>query len=68
MKRDEFKLFLDRVSVADSEDFIWWAGYLWLDLTYKQALRVLEVLRDHPCVERVPEGYQTPSGMVLRLL
>ena len=44
MKIAEFNKFKAYVETADMKDPIWWAGYLWIDLTAKQGEKMAEVL------------------------
>lgn len=74
MKRELFKRFKETVKQADASDPIWNMGYLWLDLTDKQAENLAyEVLSVHPNVEvtiDLHEGeykYRLPNGLVLTL-
>lgn len=74
MKRDLFKRFKETVKQADANDPIWYMGYLWLDLTDKQAETLAyEVLSTHPHIEvtiDLHEGvyrYRLPNGLVLTI-
>ena len=52
MKQDRYKLFKEAISTAGAKDPVWWAGYLWLDLTKKQSHEVFNILgnrRDGVC-------------------
>lgn len=44
MKRSDFGKFKEVISTAKSDDPIWWAGYLWINLTEKQSNEVIEIL------------------------
>lgn len=74
MKRDLFKRFKETVKQADASDPIWYMGYLWLDLTDKQAETLFrEVLSVHPHIEvtiDLREGvykYRLPNGLFLTI-
>lgn len=44
MKRADFGKFKEVISTARNNDPIWWAGYLWINLTEKQSNEVIEIL------------------------
>ena len=44
MKRSDFGKFKEVISTAKSDDPIWWAGYLWINLTEKQSNEVIGIL------------------------
>lgn len=44
MKRVDFGKFKEVISTARNNDPIWWAGYLWINLTEKQSNEVIEIL------------------------
>lgn len=74
MKRDLFKRFKETVKQADANDPIWHMGYLWLDLTDKQAETLAyDVLSTHPHVEVTIDlrekvyKYKLPNGLVLTI-
>ena len=74
MKRDLFKRFKETVKQADASDPIWYMGYLWLDLTDRQAETLAyEVLSVHPNIEvtiDLTDGthkYRLPNGLVLSI-
>lgn len=45
MKTAAFNNFRDYVTKADDKDPIWWAGYMWIDLTGKQCRTMYEILK-----------------------
>lgn len=52
MKQEKYKLFKEAISTAGAKDPVWWAGYLWIDLTEKQGREVFKILgnrRDNVC-------------------
>ena len=69
MKNDRFKDFLEYVGSASKTDPIWWAGYLWIDLTKRQATKTIEVLKNRPdCKLDVVNGrdvLKIPSGLAI---
>ena len=44
MKRSDFIKFKEVISIARSDDPIWWAGYFWINLTEKQSNEVIKIL------------------------
>ena len=44
MKTSQFKTFIKTLETADEQNDIWWAGYLWMDLTQKQIWKAEEIL------------------------
>jgi len=44
MKRSDFSKFKEVISNARNDDPIWWAGYLWINLTEKQSNEVIKIL------------------------
>lgn len=73
MKREQFKGFKDMVAKADSKSDIWYAGYLWLDLTAYQTRQIAKVLAVHPDVQTtlsLKDGearYRFPSGIEIKV-
>lgn len=47
MINSRFKQFIDCVATCDDNDPFWWAGYLFIDLTEKQAKKTFAI-----CSER----------------
>lgn len=70
MKTAQFKNFYNAVMRADENHPVWWMGYLWLDLTEKQAKKICQSLAINPHVKvtvNLREGqteYKMPSGFV----
>lgn len=66
MKVKEFKMFMERVQEANEHDPIWWAGYLWINLTDRQGKQMIDLLKVHPSVIRTGDNsYRIPSGFEL---
>lgn len=68
MKNDVYKRFKKGVIEADEKDPIWWLGYLWIDLTVRQAKEVIGLLSEKPFIKEVVtfnghEAYEIPSGL-----
>lgn len=72
MKRAEFNGFYEAVKTAGNNDPVWWAGYLWIDLTEKQSEKIMTALSVNTAVEITLDlrtgvtSYRLPSGMTLR--
>lgn len=72
MRNDYFKGFIDEVKTASTKDPIWYQGYLWIDLTKKQAYKTIEVLKTrNDCkIVTLNNGklaIETPSGLAIYL-
>ena len=66
MKRNDFKAFKAQVEEANEHSPIWWAGFLWINMTDKQGAEMVELLKVHPSVIRTGNNtYRTPSGFEL---
>lgn len=73
MKNDGFKRFCEYVKNAEENDPIWYAGYLWLELTEKQINQIVSIIRTGKMGVEFTIGnilfsrniVQTPSGMRL---
>lgn len=68
MKRSEFLRFKETVMVATKDDPVWWAGYLWLNLTNRQIAAIRSILYARADDFEIDEHQITlPSGIgVLR--
>ena len=72
MKNDYFKAFIEEVKNAETKDPIWYMGYLWIDLTKKQAYKTINVLMDRSDCKLVTlkngkQAIEIPSGMAIYL-
>lgn len=73
MKKEQFKSFSEAVAKADSTSDIWYAGYLWIDLTDRQVKQISNVLAVHPSVQTtlsLKDGevrYRFPSGIEIKI-
>lgn len=67
MKKSEFDLFLEEVRKAGYHSYIWWAAYMWRNLTKKQVQTMHDVIVCKPEVLKVERNgktiYQFPSGI-----
>lgn len=68
MKTQEYKNFRNYVSTATEDDPIWWAGYLWINLTEKQLITILDVLKNKDFIKETTNfrgqlGLEIPSGL-----
>ena len=71
MKKGEFKRFKKIISTCEDNDPIWWAGYLFINLTKDQYCETCEILSNRYGVVTDNMGYpsvMTPSGFCLRIL
>ena len=72
MKRTLFKGLYEKVATAGKSDPVWWAGYLWIDMTEKQTAAIYEALSVNPSVEIAIDlgtgttSYRLPSGIEMR--
>lgn len=66
MKRADFNRFYEAVMTAEEKDPIWWAGYLWINLTEKQCDNITEALTCNKYVKVSEDGYKLPSGILLK--
>lgn len=70
MKQSQFKNFYNAVLTADEKHPVWWMGYLWLDLTERQAKKICSALAPNPAVKvniNLRESrteYTMPSGFI----
>ena len=67
MKKSSYKLFKQGVETEPltNQAPIWYAGYLWIDLTEKQAAEIRHILIDRGCpIYKGRRGFEvrTPSG------
>ena len=60
MKRSEFTEMREIVRKADHNNFIWYAGQLWMDLTDRQCLELLTC--GNPVILKEGKTYLIPSG------
>ena len=67
MKTGDFKRFIKQVQEANQYSPIWWAGFLWLDMTEKQSDEMIKLLRVHPSIERNTDSFKLPSGLELKM-
>lgn len=65
MTNGQFKSFREIVETANEHDDIWWAGYLWLDLSKRQADEMRKLLKVHPSIVKAGEKLMMPSGMYM---
>lgn len=65
MTKGQFKSFREIVEMANERNDIWWAGYLWLDLTERQAEEMRKLLKVHPSIVKDGEKLMMPSGMYM---
>lgn len=70
MTKQEFSTFSRLVEKADANDFIWWQGYYWIDLTPRQAGKIDLILRGKGFVDTVTDikgrkAHRLPSGLTL---
>ena len=76
MKIREFKSFKNIIATCDSDDLIWSAGYLWMNLTTSQYNEVYKILsKRDDCEKKVSKigefgvtieginGVTTPNGV-----
>lgn len=67
MKNTDYKRFKEMIRTTPNSDYwpIWFAGYLWLDLTKRQCAEVVDILvkRGFPVVDGCRgKMVQIPSG------
>lgn len=70
MKPKEFTRFIHYIGECSESDPIWYCGYMFIDLTVKQADRTIEVLRDRFGITSDREGNQQiiiPSGLAFNI-
>lgn len=70
MKNIEFRTLLHIVSVADEQSEVWWAGYLFMNLTTAQVRRLMEYLEVRPFIKHVKtitnkDALMMPSGICI---
>ena len=70
MTNQEYKRFKECVVKAEEKDPIWWMGYLWINLTKRQAKDIIPVLESKPYIkDTVTINGQTaveiPSGLAI---
>ena len=69
MKTNQFKLFHSEVMKADKTSDVWYAGYLWMDLTKRQTEIISDTLWIKGCVEvDLTNGwFILPNGLKFRI-
>lgn len=71
MKTNQFKVFHAEVMKADKTNDVWWAGYLWMDLTKRQAEIISDTLwiKASSCVKTDLENgwFIFPNGLKFRI-
>lgn len=67
MKINQFKEFNETIKTANEKDPVWYAGYLFLNLTDKQMKVTIESLKENPYCKLIitdcRKSIQTPSGL-----
>ena len=68
MRVKEFKAFKNTIATCDSNDLIWSAGYLWINLTTSQCDEVYKILSNRDdCKKKVSKigvkGVTIPNGL-----
>ena len=67
MKINQFKEFNETIKTANEKDPVWYAGYLFLNLTDKQMKVTIESLKENPHCKLINtdlrKAIQTPSGL-----
>lgn len=67
MRTGDFNRFMEYLVDADVKDPVWWAGYMWIDLTERQIKRVTELLKAKEFEQE--NGYVIlPSGIGIKEL
>lgn len=69
MKTNQFKLFHEEVIRANKESDVWYAGYLWIDLTERQAKIISDTLWIKACIEvdLKNEWFIFPNGLKFKI-
>ena len=71
MKQSTFKNFIAAVKESKSNDPVWYAGYLWLNLTERQVKKTIDalIIRGDCPVEKRNGKYciVIPSGIALEI-
>lgn len=70
MKNAEYKAFRNTVATADEKNPIWWAGFLWIDLTKRQANDIITILERLDFIKEVTlfngkQALEIPSGLAI---
>lgn len=71
MKTQDYKNFKNLIIKAtDPKDPIWWAGFLWVDLTKRQATEIVRILETKPFIKDTVtfnghEAVEIPSGLAI---
>ena len=66
MKTKDFKAFKEVIADADEKHPIWWAGYLWIDLTAKQGAQAYEILKGRGFEQNATGHVLLPSGLGIK--
>lgn len=66
MKTKDFNAFKEVISYADEKHPIWWAGYLWIDLTEKQGTKAYSILKERGFEQTATGHVMLPSGMGIK--
>ena len=69
MLNSEFKRFKEILSTANENHYIWNMGFLWIDLTKKQASEIVKILSPKPFIKHVNvnghDAIEIPSGLAI---
>lgn len=70
MTNSEYKNFKEYVTTADEKDPVWWAGYMWINLTKRQAKDIISVLENKSFVKETTLrngrlALEIPSGLAI---
>lgn len=66
MKASDFKAFKNVISYADDKHPIWWAGYLWINLTAKQGEVAYSILKARGFEQNDTGHMMLPSGLGIK--
>ena len=66
MRAKEFKAFEQVITTAEKNDAIWWAGYLWIELTEKQFASVYKILNARGFEHNEDGCVMLPSGLGIK--
>lgn len=70
MTNQDYKKFREAVKKANEKDPIWWMGYLWINLTKRQAKDIITVLENKPYIKDTitinnQPALEIPSGLAI---
>lgn len=70
MNNTEFRALLNIVALADEQSEVWWAGYLFMNMTKAQLHRLMDYLEVRPFIKRVKtitnkDALMLPSGICI---